>query len=341
MIKKCIWIFLVLFLTGCSMDEEKRSINVLNWSSYIPNSVIKEFEDRYDIEVNYGTYSSNEELLAKVSNVKKGTYDLVFPSDYMVSVMKDKGLLQEIDKSNLICYGEIDKDYLNLDYDKDNLYSIPFLSAAVVMVVNRELIKDDIDSFEDFLRVSYKENIVLIDDARMIIGQALMALGYDMNSINKQELEEAKNFLLKLKPNIKAFDSDSPKSFLITKEAGLGLMWSAEALLAKRENPNMEIIFPKEGYSVSIDNFAIMDGSNHLEEVYLFIDYILSSEVMEKIVIDYPYSSVNVKTNSKIGYDSIYGENYQMIQSLISSGKRVKNVGKFISNYDKVWAAIK
>lgn len=340
---KKIWILIVLILvlTGCSIDDEKRTINVLNWSSYIPNSVIKGFEDQYNIEVNYGTYSSNEELLAKVSNVKKGTYDLVFPSDYMISVMKDKGLLQKIDKSRLSDYHEIDKNYLNLDYDKGNQYSIPFLASMVVIVVNREIIKDDIDSFSDFLRESYKENIVLIDDTRMIIGQALMALGYDMNSTVLAEVEEAKNFLLRLKQNIKAFDSDSPKSFLITKEAGLGLMWSAEALLAKRENANMDIIFPSEGYSVSIDNFAIMDGSNHLEEVYLFINYILSSEVMEEIVMDYPYSSVNVKTNSRIGFNSVYGEDYQMIQSLISSGKRVKNVGKFISNYDKVWADIK
>lgn len=339
--KYFILILFILILSGCSNKEYKTSINVLNWSSYIPDSVIRDFENKYKIEVNYSTYSSNEELLAKVSNVKSGTYDLVFPSDYMVSVMKKKGLLEKIDKERLSYYDQIDDKYLGLDYDTNNQYSVPFLAASVVLVVNRDIISDDISSFRDLLKEEYKDQVVLIDDTRIIIGQALMALGYDMNSTNEKELEEAKNLLLEMKDNIKAFDSDSPKSFLITKEASLGLMWSAESLLAKNENPNMEIIFPEEGYAVSIDNFAIMKDSSNLDEVYLFINYILSRDVMYQIVMDYPYSSVNEQTNKKIGYHSIYREDYQMILEDIMNGKRVQNIGKYISLYDKVWAYIK
>ena len=327
-------------LTGCN-KEKKEVINVLNWSSYIPDSVIRDFEKEYNIKVNYSTYSSNEELLAKVSSVRVGTYDLVFPSDYMVEIMKEKSLIEKIDKSRLNNYGYIDYKYLGLDYDINNKYSIPFLSASVVLAVNRDYVSEEISGYNDLIDENYKNSIVLVDDTRIVIGSALMALGYDMNTLEIKELEEAKQWLLKLKPNIKAFDSDSPKSFLISKEASIGLMWSAEAILAQEYNPNIEIVVPKEGHIISIDNFAIMKGSKNIDNVYLFIDYILRSDVMERIVMDYPYSSVNIETNRRIGMDNAIGKEYSKILNLISNGKRVRNIGQSISIYDKIWASIK
>ena len=95
---------LCLVLSGCSKKDEGRVLNVLNWSSYIPDEVVRDFEKETGIRVNYGTYSSNEELLAKIANSKEGTYDLIFPSDYMIEIMKSRGLLQELDKSKLDNY---------------------------------------------------------------------------------------------------------------------------------------------------------------------------------------------------------------------------------------------
>lgn len=341
--KKIVLLIIYLFvLTGCSTNNKyKDIINVLNWSSYIPNEVIEDFEKEYNIKVNYSTYSSNEELLAKVASVKEGTYDLVFPSDYMVEIMKDKNLIMKIDKSKISNYSNIEKNFLGLSYDINNEYSIPFLASSVVIAVNRDLVDSNITSYSDLLNSEYKNDIVLVDDTRIIIGSALMTLGYDLNSINEEELEEAKDWLLKLKSNIKAFDSDSPKSFLITKEASIGVMWSAEALIAKEKNPNIEVIVPKEGNIVSIDNFVIMKNSNNLDSVYLFIDYILNSEVMEKIVNNYPYSSVNIETNQRMYLNEDYGEEYYKLQNLVSSGISIKNIGKYISTYDKIWSSIK
>ena len=340
--KKIVLLILMFFmLTGCTNNKYESSINVLNWSSYIPNSVIRDFEKEYGIKVNYGTYSSNEELLAKVSNVSAGTYDLVFPSDYMVEIMKNKNLIQKIDKSKIKNYRLISSQFLGLDYDLKNEYSIPFLAANVVLAVNRDLVTDNITSYNDLLNPKYKDSIVLIDDNRIVIGSALMALGYDMNSTNEFELEQARKWLMYLKKNVKAMDSDSPKSFMISKEASIGLMWSAEALLAQQENSNIEIVIPREGQSVSIDNFAIMNGSQNLDGVYLFIDYILNSNVMEKIVMDYPYSSVNIETNKRMFLNDDIGEEYSKILNLISEGRRVRNIGKSIILYDKIWASIK
>ena len=322
--------FGIFLLTGCNNNEEK-ILNVLNWSSYIPDSVISDFEKEYGIKVNYMTYSSNEELLAKVNSSKKGTYDLIFPSDYMISLMIEKELIQKIDKSKIINLKNIDPVFLNKEYDSNNDYSLPFLSTIVVIAVNRDNVSDQISGYNDLLDDKYKRNIVLVDDQRIVIGMSLLANHYDMNTIDDYELEDAKKWLLKIKNNIKAYDSDSPKSFFIADEVDIGIMWSAEAVLAKQWNPNVEIIYPKEGYAISTDNYAIVSGAKNIDNAYLFIDYILRPEVQKIITEEYPY----ISSCSGINTDIIDKE------KIFSNSFYVKNIGDKIRTYDKVWADIK
>lgn len=332
--KKLFWlIFFVFCLTGCVDNKyENGEVNVLNWSSYIPDSVIKEFEDEYKIKVNYGTYSSNEELLAKVTNSKSGTYDLIFPSDYMVELMIEKDLLEILDKNRIFNYKDIDEVFLKQSYDYDNKYSLPFLMTYVVIAVDREKITDNINTYKDLLNKKYENNMVVLDDQRIVIGIGLRALGYDINSLNDSTYGITKEFLLKLKNNIKAFDSDSPKSFLMTDEVDLGLMWSAEALLAREYNDNIEIIIPSDGYAISMDNYCLLkNGKNH-DNAYKLISYLLDKDVNKKIVDSYPY----VSTVKGVNY---YNSDY--INSIITNGSYVKNIGYNIKYYDNLWAEIK
>ncbi|MBR3199356.1 MAG: spermidine/putrescine ABC transporter substrate-binding protein [Bacilli bacterium] len=331
--KKVIVLMIVIFLlSGCSSGSSyKGVVNVLNWTSYIPDNVIKDFEDEYNIKVNYGTYSSNEELLAKISSSKEGTYDVIFPSDYMVELLISKGLLQKIDKNKLSNSVNVDRTFLNQTYDMSNDYSLPFLSTIVVMAVNRNHLKDNISSYNDLLNEKYKNNIVLIDDQRIIIGMALLAKGYDMNDTNIYHLDEAKEWLLDLKDNVKAYDSDSPKTFFITEEADIGIMWHAEAEIAKEENPNIEIIYPSEGHAISTDNYTIVKGAKNINNAYLFINYLMRKEVALKITEEYPYiSPLKITQKSKVSVDHVF-----------SKGFYVKNIGLDIKNYDKLWADIK
>ncbi len=337
--KKILLVFVLFLLVGCS--ENKNELNVLNWSSYIPDEVIYDFEDKYDIELNYSTYSSNEELLAKVTSAKEGTYDLIFPSDYMVEIMKSKDMLMMLDKTKLKNYSNIDSRYLNMDFDKGNFYSLPFLAASTLIAYNTETIKDNITSYNDLLNPKYREEIVLLDDQRIIIGIALMALGYDMNETSDTAIDSAKEWLLKLMPNVKLFDSDSPKSFLITKEVNIGLIWNAEAGIAMQENPNIRVVYPKEGFNLSVDNYAILKGSKNVENAYLFIDYLLEGEVMKKIIESYPYYNVNTKTNELLNSMYLSNPASNISDDDFSRATLVKNVGTAIKKFDRVWAEIK
>lgn len=330
--KKIIFIIITLmFVSGCTKKEYKNGeVNVLNWSSYIPFEVIKDFENEYDIKVNYGTYSSNEELLAKVSNSKEGTYDLVFPSDYMVELMKQREMLKVIDKDKISNYSNIDESFLNQKYDYENNYSLPFLMAYVVIAKDSSKIKEEVNSYSDLLSEKYKNNIVILDDERIIIGSALKSMGYSVNNLNKTNYNDVKNFLLKLKKNVKAFDSDSPKTFLITDEVDIGIMWSAEAIMAKEYNDNIEIIIPKEGYAISMDNYVILKNSKNEDNAYKLINYLLRSDVSKKIVDAYPYISTVKGVNKE-----------ENIRTIINNGSYIENIGYDIKLYDDLWAEIK
>ena len=313
----------------------------MNWSSYIPSEVISNFERKTGIKVNYMTYSSNEELLAKISVAKSGTYDLIFPSDYMVEIMINRGLIQKIDKSRLKNISNLDIEYMNMEYDMGNLYTLPFIATSTVISVNRNYISDEIKSYNDLLNPKYKDEIVLIDDQRIIIGMALLANGFDMNSVNEVELRVAKNWLLKLKDNVKAYDSDSPKNFLISNEATLAVIWNAEGALASMENSSIENIIPIEGVALSTDNFAIPRGARNLDELYEFIDYILEPEVMALIIKSYPYKSINLLSYDYLDDDYINNNAANFSREVVETGHFVKNIGESISLYDKLWATIK
>ena len=191
------------------------------------------------------------------------------------------------------------------------------------------------------LNEKYKGEIVLIDDQRIVIGMALMALGYDMNDTDINHLDEAKKWLLDLKDNIKAFDSDSPKTFMISKETSIGVIWNAEAALAMKQNPNLKVVYPIEGFSVSIDNFAIPKDAKNIDNAYLFIDYILDGKVMQKIIEDYPYKNVNLETQNYLSSDYLSNEASNISDIKFNMGSFVENIDEKIELYDKVWAEIK
>ena len=324
-------LILLLLMTGCTNKKYDGIVNVLNWSSYIPNDVIKDFEKEYNIKVNYGTYSSNEELLAKLSSSKKGTYDVVFPSDYMVELMIQKGMLQPIDKRKLTNYQNINEVFLNQPYDNTNYHSLPFLLATSVIAYNSEYV-EEIDDYNDLDNETFKNNIVLLDDERITIGAFLQSLGYDINDYQDEHLEEAYLAYKKIKPNIKAFDSDAPKTFLITGETNIGVIWNAEAILAHEENPNIKIVYPKSGYALSMDNYVITKGSKNVDNAYLFIDYLLRDDICKRIINDYPYISTNKNVSN---YSSTE------LKEILTNGSYIKNVSTNIKKFDRLWAKMK
>ncbi|MEW6405138.1 MAG: spermidine/putrescine ABC transporter substrate-binding protein, partial [Chloroflexota bacterium] len=246
------------------MEVTSTELNLFVWTEYIPPDMKECFELVYGITVNHDEYSANEEMYAKLSS-GGAAYDLVQPTDYIVSLMIRQGLLQELDHSRLPNLKNYNSDYLDFDFDPGNKYTIPYLAGTDAIVVNTDVVTDVPQSWADLWKPEYAGRMIFLDDSRAVIGLTLLTLGYDVNTTDPAQLEEAKNKLAELVPSITAFDSDSPKTALIAGDVDLGMTWTGEAFLAQQENPAIQYVYPSEGAIIWQDNWAMPTDAPHVD----------------------------------------------------------------------------
>ena len=128
---------------------------------------------------------------------------------------------------------------------------------------------------------------------------------------------------------------------MITKETKIGVIWNAEAALAMNEVPTLEVVYPEEGFNISVDNFAIPVNAKNLDNAYKFIDYILRPDIMQKIIEEYPYKNLNIKTQELLSPTYLNNIASNIPDSYFNRGIFVKNIGAGILAYDKAWVSIK
>ncbi len=312
-------------------------LNVYVWTEYMPQTVFDEFEKETGIHVNVSTYSTNEDMLAKVKASNSGIYDIVVPSDYMVKMMIDQGLLRKLDKSKLTNASNIDSAYLDQYFDKGNEYSMPYLGGVVALCINKTKITEPITSYRQIMDPKYKESMVALDDFRAVIGMTAKSLGYSLNTTKEDELAKVKEQLAKLKPNIKVLDSDSPKTSMINGETNIGYMWSAEIALCMQENSDFDIVFPKEGCYEFLDNMCVLKGAKNFDNANAFINFVLKGETGKLVLDEYPYLSPN-KAAVALMPDSYKNNKASNVPSdVIKNGEYVKDIGADVSKYDSIW----
>ncbi len=282
-----------LLLVACTGSTgPKQQLNLYAWTEYIPQAMLDNFSKKYGIQVNYDTFSSNEELLARLQAGAAG-YDLIIASDYTVVILKNQNRLEPLSLAALPNFANIDKPFKNLYYDPGNRFTVPYQWGTVGLAIDTRKVTRPVARWADLWDPAFKNRVVLPDDEFEVLGMALQTLGYDKNSTNPAELAAARVKLAALKPNIKLFDSDSPKTALLSGEVWLGQVWNGEAALAHRENSAIRYICPQEGCGLWYDNWAIPRGAKNKETALNFINYALSPEASVLITRTFPYSNPN------------------------------------------------
>lgn len=355
--KKVISIFLASLLTavsvfcfaGCSDSESegstasKGSINVFVWTEYVPDSVVAAFEKETGIKVNLSTFSSNEDLYAKLKSESDDAYDLIQPSDYMVEKLAAQDMLQEIDTSKLENLSNIGDEYLNQSYDPGNKYSVPYLGGVAAIAVNTSKYDvSEIKGYGDLFNEKYANSEVLLDDSRAVIGMTAKSLGYSMSTSDDKELSEIKEKLMTIKPNVKLYDSDSPKSALISGDCSIGMCWSAEVALSMDENPDIEVVFPEEGAYLFLDNWVIPKGSKKADLAMEFIDYILRVDSMTEVLAEFPYLCPNTAAVEAMGEEYAASKAKNIPAEVIEKGEYIKNLDTDTQAvYESMWTELK
>ena len=331
-------------LSGCGgsgASAENGELNIFVWTEYVPESVIDKFEEEYGIKVNVTTFSSNEDMLAKVKSESEGTYDIVQPSDYMVESMIAQGLLEELDQEALTNLGNIGEQYLNADYDSGNVYSVPYQGGVGAIGVNTSKITDEITSYDDLFNPDYASSLVVLDDYRATIGMVERSMGLSVNETDPAALEEVKEKLLSLKSNIKVYDSDSPKSQLISGECSLAYCWGAEIALAMEENPDIKLVYPSEGAFRFLDNWAIAKGAKNYDNAMKFINFMCDAEVASMVMDEFPYLNCNqAAVDANEEYASNEAKNVPA--EVFEAAERDKVLDNdTIAIYDAMWTELK
>lgn len=259
----------------------------------------------------------------------------------MVDILKKQDIVQEINMHNIPNFSNIDSQFKNLDFDKGNKYSIPYMWGDACIVYDSSRIKDKIENYSDLWNPNFKNSIVLLDDERAVIGMALKKNGHSINDIDKEDINQAKNDLKKLQQNVKAYDSDSPKTLLINGEAKIGYVWGAEAYLAKKDNKNLKVVIPKDGLFLQQDNFVIPKRAKQVKAAELFINFILDPEISAEISKSFPYANPNAAALKIIDKDTVSDIAVYPPKDAVKKGEYLKDIGNNLKLFDDAWSQIK
>ena len=275
-----------------SLAEE---LNLFAWSEYVPQTVLEGFQKETGIKVNYETYASNEEMLAKLL-AGGGKYDLIQPSEYTIEALIAAGNLTKLDPAKIPNLKNIEPAFTKMAHDPGNKYSCPWMSGTVGIVYNTEKVKEPIKGFADVFSGKYAGRIVALDDGREIVSWVLSTKGKDINDMSDTNLALVKPIMAGWLKQIKIYDSDSPKTPLLNGDVDVGVVWSGEgALLLQKDSKKFKWVLPVEGTHRFIDSLAIPASSKHADAAMKFMNYILKPEVSKLISDEFPYTNPNTE----------------------------------------------
>jgi len=277
-------------LTGCGSSSTNGEVNVFNWGEYIDESLLEKFEAETGIKVNYTTYSDNESLYSILSS-GSATYDVIVPSDYMISRMISEDMLEELDFDHIPNFSYIDEAYQNLEYDPTNAYSVPYTWGSVGIIYNTTMVDYVPDSWSVLWDESLSGQILMFDNSRDALGIALKYLGYSQNSTDPAEITEAMDLLIQQKPLVQTYVMDQIFDKLEGGEAAVGPYYAGDAITMMEENPDLAYVVPKEGTNLFVDAMCIPKGAENKENAEAFINFMCDPENMAVNITYLGYSS--------------------------------------------------
>ena len=281
---------------------------VYNWGEYIDPDVLDQFEEETGIEVVYEEFETNEIMYPKVA-AGAASYDLICPSDYMIAKMIANDMLQPINFDHIPNYKNIDETYIEQSkgFDPENKYSIPYCWGTVGILYNTSMIEegDTVDSWEILWDEKYKDNILMQDSVRDAFMVAEKLLGYDINTVDEEELKACADKLIEQKPLVQAYVIDQVRDKMIGGEAALGVIYSGEAIYTARENEDLEYVIPKEGSNVWIDSWVIPKDAQNVENAEKFLDFLCRGDIAMKNFDYITYSTPNKEARELIEDEDI------------------------------------
>lgn len=321
-------------------------LNVYNWTDYIDPDILTQFEEECGVKVVYDTFSSNEDLLAKLQAGATG-YDVVIPSDYMVTIMRQLDMLKPLHKENIPNLSNLLPLFVDPPYDPGLVYSVPYQWGTTGIGYDIDATGEVPDSwtwiFDPAKAEQFAGKMSLLNDQRETIGAALKYLGYSMNSVDEAQLEEAKQTILAIKPFVATFDSDSFGDLLVSGETVIGHGWSGGYYqdIYSSEDESLAYVIPQEGGVIWTDNMSIPKTAPHPYTAEVFINYILDPEIGAQLTNFNYYGSPNAAAEPFIEEDVLSDPGIYPPQETLDKLEFLADLGEGTLLWDRIWTEIK
>ncbi|NET61809.1 MAG: spermidine/putrescine ABC transporter substrate-binding protein, partial [Symploca sp. SIO2E6] len=315
---------------------------IYTWASYTDRDLLKRFTQETGIKAVADVFDSNEAMLARFQAGGGGAYSIIYPSDYMVEKMISLNLLRELDFSRITGIERIFSKFLNLEYDPKNLHSVPVSWGTTGLIYNKKkllaLPQDWNYLWEHQQQLS--KRMTLLNDLREVMGATLRMLGYSYNSTNPQEIQQAYDKLMELKPNIASFTSDAWRSQILSGDLLVAMCYSDGANEVMQENPDLEYVLPQSGSSLWMDNLVIPKNAPNLEGAYAWINFMLQPDVAAQICQRLSFATPNQEAFNSLPPEVRDNQSLFPPNPAISHCESIAPVEEVSEVYDRYWTKL-
>ncbi len=326
--------------------EQNVTINVYNWGEYIANGtddsmdVNAEFTRRTGIRVNYTTFDSNESLYSKLAG-GGADYDVIIPSDYMVSKLIDQDMLAPLDFENIPNFQYIDAQFQNPDYDPENLYSVPYTWGVVGVFYNTEFV-EEVTSWESLWDARYAGKILMFDNPRDSFAIAQFMLGQSLNTTEAEDWKAAAALLKDQKPLVQAYVMDQIFDKMESGEAWIAPYYSGDAAILVDNNDSIAFAVPEEGTNFFVDAICIPKTASHKREAEEYINFLCDPEISGANMDYVGYSTPETAAKEYLAPEVVASTMHYPTQETVAKAQVFVNLPEDTAKLvDSLWAEVK
>lgn len=323
-----------------------RELNLYTWVEYIDPAIKDQFEAECGVKINETNFDSNETLLATLQAGGTG-YDVIVPSDYMVQIMIEEGMLEELDFSVITNIKNMEPQNINQYFDPEQKYTVPYFWGTSGLAVDTSVVPEPEDSWKMVFEPSPEVcgKISMLDDERETLGAALMYLGYSINDTDQAHLEEAKNLLIEQSKCVKAYDSQTNDDLIVSGETAIAHIWTGDAILAGDPEAGgregIIYLIPQEGCTIWQDNLAVPVGAPNKYTAMVFINYLSDAEIAAQNAMWVGYGSPNAAAKQFIDPEILADEGIYPPEDVATRLQWIEDVGDALELYDRMWTEFK
>jgi len=331
-----------LFAISANAANAEGKLYIYHWFDYISQELLDKFAQEHDVEVIMDTYDGNESMLASLKAGKLGSYDVAVPSDYMVKILNDEGMLDTFNRSELTNFGNIEEQWLDVDFDRGRQSSIPYQYGTTGFMVNRDAYQGDIGTLAIVFDPpeELRGSINVLDSQGEVIALVSMYLGIPQCTSDREQLKKLNDTLQSAKPHWASFGSDIAKEVLVSGDAKVGMIYNGFGLRARNENPSLEYAFPKEGYVFWMDNVVLLKDAPNRENALKFMNFLLEPENAAAVTNFASYIS-GVKGAMDLASDAIK-QAPELNPPASQTGQFVQSCTQDVQVlYDRIWTELK